>query len=320
MKTVYNSRYDLAHAFFYTEYDGLERRSSSVSFRDGVFYSYYTTIGYIARPKNGAPVLLASDSNMTHTTSKHIGALVSASPYDVLYVPFKYGERLNSSNTEEAQAENLARIAALFVHNIDYEMTQKRTYTRKPDRDAAEHLLNIAEKFSARLGVKIANLAKYRAYIKKALNADNIKKAAARARQAAAKKAKETARRVAAFKKRLASVPMLENINKYIFDFKYYDATPEEREEQALFKASFGVDSPSFVTVDASAGLVRTSQHVSEKIADILPLLRMWKHKHNIIGLRLGAWTVLANNDKYVKIGCHNIPVANVQALAETLL
>lgn len=320
MKLVYSNRHDIAHAFFYTEYDGNTRHAGPISFCNGVYNSYYTTIGYIARPVKGAPVLLVSDSNFSNTTAKHRGALIMACPYDVIEVPFEYGGKLSTANTDAAQAQNLEKVAARFDYLMRLEMEQQPTYTRKGDRERAQAILNHAEDFSNVLSVKIPTLAKYRAYIKKALNADNIKKAAARARQAAAKKAKETARRVALFKKRLASVPMLENINKYIFDFKYYDATPEEREEQALFKASFDVDSPSFVTVDAAAGLVHTSQHVSEKIADILPLLRMWKHKHNIIGLRLGAWTVLANNDKYVKIGCHNIPVANVQALADTLL
>lgn len=318
MKLVYSNRHDIAHAFFYTEYDGNTRHAGTISFCNGVYNSYYTTIGYIARPVKGAPVLLISDSNFSNTTAKHRGALVMACPYAVLKVPFEYGGKLSTANTDAAQAQNLEKVAARFDYLMRLEMEQRPTYTRKPDRERAQALLKHAEDFSNVLSVKIPTLAKYRAFVKKALNTENIKQAAKKAREQAAKKAQIHARKIAAFKKRLEKTPVLDSIKKYLFDFQYSNATPQEREEKDLFIDSFCVDSPSFVIIEGDE--IKTSQYIREKIADVLPLLRMWKHKHNIIGLKLGAWTVLANNDKYVKIGCHNIPVANVQALADTLL
>lgn len=304
---------DLAHAFFY-KCDTERHYTASASFEDKKFYSYYTCIGYIYNG-HGRRVLLVSSETMSATTGKHRSALIHACPFEVLEVPFRYGE-----HAPHAEKEILKHIAENFASRIKADMEAKHTYTRAADRQYTEELQKNAAAFVELTKVKIKGLAKYTKYAAEHLNADNIKQAAKKARERAAKKAAQVKKRVEQFKKRIAKTPLLESINKYCFDFKAFEATKEEQEERALFVASFGIENPSFVTFDSASDTVKTSQRVTIPTKEVLPLLRAWKHGKNIVGQKCGIYTILENNAQRVKIGCHNIPTENIKALANVLL
>lgn len=318
MKKVFGNIESLAHEFFYKEHDE-ECRTRSAWFKGARFGSYGTCIGYIFTDKQGRKTLLASDSYMSATTAKHLNALKNACPFGVTDVPFHYGDSFYLYRT---QKEVLKRIAELFAVRLESEISEKRTYTRKPDREYALDLLKNMNEFVRITGQRIKGLAKYNKYLSVALSAENIKKASARVRAQAKKQAEKTKQLVEKFKRDVAKKPLLDLIKKYVFDFRYYKSTKAELKEQELFNKMFDTDlhNPSFVIVDKENGVVKTSQNITMPISDVLPLLKMWKHKHNIVGLMLGQYTVLANNDKFVKIGCHNIPTANIKALADVLL
>ena len=318
MKRVFGNIESLAHEFYYKEHNE-ECRTRSAWFMGNRFGSYGTCIGYIFTDKNGRKTLLASDSYMSATTAKHLNALKYACPFGIISVPFHYGDSFYAYRT---QKDVLKRIAELFVVRLNSEMSAKRTYTRKPDRDYALELLKNMNDFVRITGQKIKGLAKYNKYLSVALSAENIKKASARVREQAKKQAEKTKQLVEKFKRDVAKKPMLDLIKKYAFDFRYSKSTKAELKAQELFNKMFDTDfyNPSFVIADKENGVVKTSQNITMPISDVLPLLKMWKHKHNIVGLVLGKYTILANNDKYVKIGCHAIPIQNVQALADVLL
>lgn len=303
---------ELAHAFYY-KCDTEKHYTASASFEDKKFYSYYTCIGYIYNG-HGRRVLLVSSDTMSATTGKHRSALIHACPFEVLEVPFRYGE-----HAPHAEKEILKHIAENFASRIKADMEAKHTYTRAADRQYTEELQKNAAAFVELTKVKIKGLAKYTKYAAEHLNADNIKQAAKKARERAAKKAAQVKKRVEQFKKRIAKTPLLDSINKYCFNFPW-DASQEEKRQKDLFIKSFEVQNPSFVTVDAAQGIVKTTQNITFKICDILPALKLWKHGKNIIGLKLGIYTILENNAQRVKIGCHNIPTENIEALANVLL
>lgn len=60
---------------------------------------------------------------------------------------------------------------------------------------------------------------------------------------------------------------------------------------------------------------VKTSQYVTVPWRDVELLLRLWKAGKPILGKQVGRYTVLSVNDDYVQVGCHRIPVANLNAL-----
>lgn len=317
MKKVYSSIQDLSHAYFYTPYDSEhEKRAASASFCGNVYYSYYTTIGYIYEDKNGKKTLFCSYSTMTQTTGKHLSYLKRACPFEVLEVPFIYGKHFpgytNSTDAARYIREN-------FASEILQDMEAQKRYTRKEDREASKSLLDRAASFQKITGLKIENFKKYQKYLERALNSDFIKAQEAKRRANAAKKAAQTKKAIEKLKKQLSKTPLLDSINKYCFNFPW-DASQEEKTKKDLFIKSFNVQNPSFVTVDAAQGIVKTTQNITFKICDILPALKLWKHGKNIIGLKLGFYTIIENNANIVKIGCHNIPTANIDALANALL
>ena len=316
MKKVFGNIDSLAHEFYYKEHNE-ECRTRSAWFKGNRFGSYGTCIGYIFTDKQGKKTLLASDSYMSAPTAKHLNALKSACPFDIASVPFHYGD---SFYLDRTQKDVLKRIAELFAVRLDNEMSEKKTYTRKPDREYALELLKNMNEFVRITGQRIKGLAKYNKYLSVALNKENIKKASARVRELAKKKAEKMRKAVEHFKKVVSKKPLLDLVDKYALDWTYTGKSDIERKEKELFENMFGVENPSFVGLCKDKNAVRTSQRIVMPVCEIITALKCWKHKHNILGFKLGAYTVLANNDKFVKIGCHNIPTANIKALADVLL
>ena len=316
MKKVFGNIDSLAHAFYYKEHNE-ECRTRSAWFKGNRFGSYGTCIGYIFTDKQGKKTLLASDSYMSAPTAKHLNALKSACPFDIASVPFHYGD---SFYLDRTQKDVLKRIAELFAVRLDNEMSEKKTYTRKPDREYALELLKNMNEFVRITGQRIKGLAKYNKYLSVVLNKENIKKASARVRELAKKKAEKMRKAVEHFKKVVSKKPLLDLVDKYVLEWTYTGKSAFERKEKELFENMFGVENPSFVGLCKDKNAVRTSQRIVMPVCEIITALKCWKHKHNILGFKLGAYTVLANNDKFVKIGCHNIPTANIKALADVLL
>lgn len=63
--------------------------------------------------------------------------------------------------------------------------------------------------------------------------------------------------------------------------------------------------------------VVKTTQGITVPWSDVELLLKLWKAGKPILGKRAGQYTVLAVNDDYVQVGCHRIPVANLNAIYE---
>ena len=60
---------------------------------------------------------------------------------------------------------------------------------------------------------------------------------------------------------------------------------------------------------------VKTSQYITVPWKAVELLLRLWKAGKPILGKQVGRYTVSSVNDDYVQVGCHRIPVANLNAL-----
>ena len=88
------NRYDVAHEFFYQTGNKNYTFGGTCSFYENTFFSYSTCIGEITEDINGQRVLLISDNNFSHTTSKHLSALYNASPFYDIYTFYQdYGNR-----------------------------------------------------------------------------------------------------------------------------------------------------------------------------------------------------------------------------------
>lgn len=297
--------HSLAHAFYHDN-NGWECRSNSCSFLGNKFYSYYTCIGLVYTDKNGKKHLFYSKYNMSNTTSKHIGVMLNACPFDSKSeAPFFYGEHY----------VNIESLANNFNKEIQDEMKGALIYSRKPDRERAEKLLTSAENFVAITETDIPLLNDYKKYISLKLNTEEIKKAKKAERQKAKMEREECKAKMAKFMEDNKGIGLLDLIKKYIFSPLYLN---EEYKNRDLLIGSFGIDHPSFVIIDGDN--IKTSQRITMPKENIIPLLRAWKHGHNILGQRAGSYTVVVNNGKMVKVGCHKIPYENIKALADALL
>lgn len=307
MKHTFSSRFDLAHSFFYKDHNEL-CRAGRVSYEGNRFFSYRTCIGLIFTDKKGNRTLLVSRESMSVSTGRHRNALLSACPFKYIYVPFQYGQRYPTVESLTTEFNTL----------IDTELKQNHIYTRKDLREYATELLQDAKVFKETTGQKIPLLNKYKKYLEKKLNTENIKAEKAKEKARAKKQKELLAKKVAQYKKEIANIPLLDTIKDLFFTEHSREEYGNYAYKAGLFKQMFDVKDPSFVIVNGDS--INTTQRICMPLEQVLPLLKAWKHKHNIVGQKLGWYTVLANNDKMVKVGCHNIPVENVQALADTLL
>lgn len=64
----------------------------------------------------------------------------------------------------------------------------------------------------------------------------------------------------------------------------------------------------------------KTSQGVRMDITIVKRLLQMWASKHKLIGEQASIYTIVENTNDHIKIGCHIIPMWNVQALYNSLM
>ena len=72
-------------------------------------------------------------------------------------------------------------------------------------------------------------------------------------------------------------------------------------------------DDLSFIWFDND--LVRTSQHITVNRKEVEVLLKLWKRGQLKHGMTISYYTVLEVMENYVKVGCHKIPVSNLDAL-----
>lgn len=307
---------ELCHSYFYKEHNEYVRSGTgSLSYEGKNFYSYYTTIGYLYEDKKGHKTFMVSDNTMSATTGKHLSYIRSACPFDMIYVPFKYGEKVYGT-----QKDVVKWLCGRFAELLKLDMKEKKTYTRKADREYSTGLLHEMESFISVTGAKVKGYSAYKKHLDNALNSENIKKASARVRELAKKKAEKMRKAVEHFKKVVSKKDLLDLVDKYVLEWTYTGKSAYELKEKELFESMFGVENPSFVGLCKDKNAVRTSQRIVMPVCEIITALKCWKHKHNIVGFKLGGYTILANNDKFVKIGCHNIPTENIKALASALL
>jgi len=157
-----------------------------------------------------------------------------------------------------------------------------------------------------------------------------------RERQRKLKEAAEKRKRTIRTKKALAAIQAY-NAKKAINSVLLYnilypwrlDASPEvlkqlnEMHEQlkaVMFETQTGTRYASYVYVDREHDRIDTSKNCPVSIPTVKRLLTMWKNKQNIIGEQCEAYRVVANNKDYVQVGCHVIPLWNVQMLYNELI
>ena len=290
------SNYDIAHEFFYADGACKNYSYKSVSYEYDRFYSYYTVIGELKTAKNGETIFLLSYWNMSPTTTRHISYLWSANPFKMIRVPFEYGEHGDIS------PETLAKRCLEYL-----EKYAKSKLTRKENRteffNFYEMLNDLNDNFKT--GVKMPK--KFIELFNTLNDSEGVKKIKAKQLEIERKTAAAVKR---AFNK-LTKNKTIKDLAKLAYSYDS-PATPEERAK--IKKALNPNNDLSFVWQDAE-GNFKTSQHITIKAEEGRIALKLWKAGKLKHGMQIGYYTILQITKDFVKIGCHKIPVANLNEL-----
>lgn len=287
---------NFAHQFFYDDNQNRWKENNNVSYYDNKYFSYSTCIAKITQSKKGEFILLISDNNFSHTTTKHISEIRQANPrYKVLYFPQKYG----------AYDFDLSYIKDTLIKSLDFYASSK--HTQKANRQGYinnfEMLKNLDEYL---IDINKAIFDKYKPLFDILTNDESLKKELERVRK------KESEKRKAL---KIELKTHLDNNNLLnLSRLAYSDFSELKSDIKSKIKSLINPkDDFSFVWVEGEK--VKTSKYISMSIDEIKPFLLAWKKGLLKHGQNIKQYAILSITDDFVKIGCHKIPVENIKNL-----
>ena len=305
---------DIAHAFFYQTGQYYRKDRFSCSYSDDLFFSYGTAIGRKLKNNQGQDVLLYSDSNMSNTTGKHLNYLRSACPFGIrISVPLQYGRSYI----------NLGDIVDDLIHDLEYYSNQK--LSQKANRERLSYTYRT-------LKVMIDQFEGVPAFTR-SRSIENIKSELAKYKEVyddindpeKLKKIKDAQLKLA----RKIAQELKEELEDFLNDFGYLESVRLAYQ----YGSNLGYDMKcklrkyfnpknelSFVWVegiDMGGDNCITSQGIRMEVEKVKIALKMWKENRLKRGMTIGNFTVLEIATDYVKVGCHKIPVENLNKLAE---
>lgn len=343
----------MAHKGFYEpdgrgEYAGCPLKYSN--YGELHFISYSTTIARVVNDRNGRPVTLVSDHKYSVTTSGHLSYIAGASPYPVIAVPHCESEPLvvfrdqlkcyQDVETESSwgycpemfmrsdERRKLLHLLGMFDH---YQERVGGLDELLPMRNTGmvanwERLcLAIENKTMSRKAAVEQAKAGYDVAREEQEQIERERRNAIKKREAANKR-KMTIRRHAV-EKQLGEARNNPDLLRFAYTWRN-DLTDEQNTRRVMLQEclrkihydvnGYGEKAASFIWAQDD-GMIHTSQGISCNTDVVKRLLHMWLNHENIIGQNCDRYTVVMNNEDFVKVGCHVIPTWNVLALAKQL-
>lgn len=285
-----------AHQFFYDNDFNAYANNGNMSYNNGKFYSYGTIIGKVISNKHGK-TLLISHNNFSTTTAKHISYLRNACPFDTISVPVDWYQ--SDITPERLVTDITSTLDSIFAAGLN----------TKSNRDEYSTYLNSLEKLNARNIIPASKRAinKY----KKIWEEHTDPQVLAKERAAKATKTREENARLA---KELEAVL---SSHSYLEQIKLaYDTAQRDNKISNKLKKHLNPGGDlSFVWPYPNGYYTSQSVHMDTQVVHIaLKLYKAGKLKH---GMTIGNFTVLTINPDFIKVGCHKIPIKNVNALIE---
>ena len=319
------------HDFFYQD-KGFKHGRSAVSFKDNNFYSYNTQIARKYRNENGVEYLFISDSYFSHTTAQHRSKLLSACPYGaawVIEVPFDWDDDFSDSFGSDGGDKRFIKTMRKRLEDKltslinDYKKDGLPQY-RKELREIAQEY----ERFMRVLEIKITKPVQ-----KKIdslddllrLDSDIVKRRRARLRQEREIERARIEKELKEAKKLLDTYGLLKMVeyayysSRITVDVKLIDACEDALSK--LYPGKGWADKPAFIFFKRDEpDMLQTTKSVDFPAKLALAYMRRWKRGDNMgQGTKIGPYTIRSLGDKFVQIGCHKIPLDNINALYELL-
>lgn len=316
------SNNEFTHEWAYNHEKDLRTNCGNMHTRGNTCYSYSTAIAYKIIDKN---VLLLAREGFSNTTRKQKCLLRRAfAHWTVIEVSSdnipEYDvslERLLKKEVEECKE----RLIDMFKNT---KKNKQGVFVRHEDRECfwnrLKTLTDIATYISPRLyNVNTKQHNKFSMYAHDLTDYDGDR--VYRLEQARKERERKAAEELA--KRCDAAVKLFnQELGCAVKDAKYsklIDAMRKASLPQMLslvtLEEYFDVDDITYSFIWRMGDDVKTSQYITVPWKDVELLLRLWKAGKPILGKQAGQYTVLAVNDDYVQVGCHRIPVANLNAL-----
>ena len=287
---------EAAHAFFYSE-GGFYNRRTPEAFCNDLFFSYSTCIAKKTRTKDGRRILLLSKNKFSSTTSKHIAALKYACYWDIIEIP----QQIDRNNFDSDEVLNT--LYSDLKYSADTNLALKRN--REEFNYNYETLQSLKNVEGFKVDSKI--LRKYKSTYERINNPEELAKLKAKQRAAEKKKHEQLKIKL----NRLIKNNNMSELAKLAYSYESF-------EEKADLKKYLNPNNNlSFIWFDGD--FVKTSQGVRVERQEVETLIKLWqlgKVKH---GMMVGQYTILEITTEFVKIGCHKIPMQNIQELAEII-
>lgn len=323
-----NSDYNgLTHTWAYNHERDLRTRCDRMHTRGNTCYSYSTAIAYKIVDKN---VLLLAREGFSATTRKQKCVLRKAFAHWTVI-------EVNSDNIPEDDMclERLLKkeVEECKEHLNDMLKNIKRNkqgvFALAEDREKFCEYVRTLNELSAYVKHSLYNTeTKWNAFILE--YSHKLRKYGSDMfnRREQARKEREEKRRVEAIKRH----EELENTLQAFTDsgstsYKEYSAILEKYSVAAHYRKSMIENFFKLNTVEdyqkgysyiwKAGDIVKTTQYIQVPWKDVELLLKLWKTGKPILGKQAGCYTVLAVNNDYVQVGCHKIPVANLNAIYE---
>lgn len=281
-------------------------------------YSYSTIVAEVVTGKNGRKYTLVSNCTYSKTTAGHLNDIRHASPYDILTVP----------TCTEHYPTQFRRLLEKWNDIKDKEFQKSEV------RQEFRHDLYMFDTYQQCIGGlgKLSRLRKSKRIKQLADLCEQVENKRTELRKQLANRTPEEIE--AARKKRE------EAIQRRYDKFVGKDITTSERLRLAFDRKSkiyseeyvkkyrqhlqadgtpsrFGYYRYSYIWIAGNE--VHTSQRISVPLSDVRRLCRLWVRKQRIIGDHAGQYTIVENNDNFVKCGCHVIPTWNIQSICNEL-
>ena len=345
----------LCHRAFYNPESRGDYAGCRVSFThyesndETAIYSYSTVVARVVHDRDGRKVTLLTNAHYSVTTSGHVSAIASASPYTIIRVPDcetrdmvgTFKRALEAYTIEHGTRLDYFKYAdqrKCFLQLLEmFDYYQERVGGLDDIVDLRNsRLITTYEQLCIDLAVEGASRKKCFERAKANYQLSEAEYEQEQARLAKIRRNKEIAakrKRTIKTKQALAIIADY-NAKKAINSMLIWqcvhpwraDITDEVREQLLQIRNQFadvqyetatGTRRASYVFVEQDH--ISTSQGVRVEIPTVRRLLTMWKNKQSIIGEQCEAYRVVANNNDYVQVGCHVIPLWNVQMLYNEL-
>lgn len=286
MKKVFSSIKEAVHIYANDPYR--EGRASSVTFKDGVLFSYNTAISHHVINEKGESAFIVNRQSYSNTTSKQQGQLAYALNHQKT-IPLRF----ISYDTQSLNANDLSKMRLIELYEKEAQrLLIKASKARlKGDdyRAAAYHTLNELKAYFDFFGIDydIGDIAMHEAI---AIENDKIAKELEK---------KRTAERIAYQKEALEKWRNGENVNNY-FEITALRLNGEN--------------------VETTKGAKVPIEHAIK----LWPLINRLHEKGetyhaNGHSIHLGHYTVNSFEKDILTVGCHKIPFSELSAIAEQL-